>query len=411
MCGPKEGTERSKLETWTQFLIQVAAGVCLFALERFSRSLARNPALTLSLKNVYFLRFLDFYLIYARPAFFAIIAFVLLLNLLGVGVIRATQGILFLDSTGTALAAFTLGPWWAAAIGILTNLVGTYITGAQTYYQLFGVVNALIGVAWGYYAMFRRRDVTQANVTSVQSFFRTSIYLGTIAVLVSSPLASYLLYYHLNVPTNESAHTADNFQAALFEALSNASGGSVSGPPSMHGYLLFLLCQIPFNLVDKTASALLGLILLQLLFPIVRVLDRVAETMNFIKSSSGSHLVFAVVYVGFYLALNHGDLPTEFLALPLVVCVISYLGMAAFVPKSLHAYEELAKYFQNLQLPPDQRETRGRLLRAAAIALLVVLAYTGLVVGVGLFFKMKLETAIAVIRSVISVLMTRFDLG
>jgi hypothetical protein len=50
-----------------------------------------------------------------------IVAVGILLNYLGLTLSRHLESILFLDMTGTALAAFLLGPWWGATVALLSN--------------------------------------------------------------------------------------------------------------------------------------------------------------------------------------------------------------------------------------------------------------------------------------------------
>ena len=390
------------------FLTQVAAALAapfiLYLLNLLGKWLERYPLQRLSAKDVYLGRFFDFYLMHARPAFFAVVGSVLFLNLYSIGLIQATQGILFLDSIGTALAAFTLGPWWAAVMGITTNLIGSYITGAHANYQLFGIVNTALGVVWGYYAIFRRKAVTQVDLQRIWPLLKTSFVLGFIAVLVTSPVATYLLYNHLHVQDvlTGPKPSADDFQLALFNAALNWTGVPIK-PVSLNGYFLFLLCQLPFNFVDKTVSALLALILLHFLFPFVRDLDAVARTMNFIKSSAGSHVAFVLVYAFGYLALER-NVPGVLLYAPLVACCISFVGMAFFLPDNLDSYQSLAKNFARLTLSEEQQAIRRRLLRAACIVLVLLLAYTTFVLGVGSIFHKNTANALAVARAVFSAL-------
>ena len=50
-----------------------------------------------------------------------IVAAGILLNYFGLVLSLRLQSILYLDMTGTALAAVLLGPWWGAIVGLLSN--------------------------------------------------------------------------------------------------------------------------------------------------------------------------------------------------------------------------------------------------------------------------------------------------
>src|SRR5437879_5427495 len=51
-----------------------------------------------------------------------VVAAGVLLNYLGLVLSRQLQSILYLDMTGTALAAFLLGLWWGMMVGLLSSL-------------------------------------------------------------------------------------------------------------------------------------------------------------------------------------------------------------------------------------------------------------------------------------------------
>lgn len=53
----------------------------------------------------------------------------------------------FIDMTGTALTAFVLGPWWAAAVGVTTTTING---GFFENYFPFAVVNIAGALVWGY---------------------------------------------------------------------------------------------------------------------------------------------------------------------------------------------------------------------------------------------------------------------
>lgn len=52
----------------------------------------------------------------------SVLAFSFVLNVAGGVLARELNGLLFLDTIGTAVCALALGPWWGATIGALTNL-------------------------------------------------------------------------------------------------------------------------------------------------------------------------------------------------------------------------------------------------------------------------------------------------
>jgi len=70
------------------------------------------------------------------------------LNLAGLWFVALTAVPFFLDMTGTAVAAITLGPWWGALVGVLSSVVGLGTTAPE---ELgFTAVNVAGALLWGY---------------------------------------------------------------------------------------------------------------------------------------------------------------------------------------------------------------------------------------------------------------------
>ena len=70
------------------------------------------------------------------------------LNVIGGTVASALKLPIFLDMIGTAVVAMTIGPWWGALVGVITNVTSGFITGPVSIpFAACNVVGALI---WGY---------------------------------------------------------------------------------------------------------------------------------------------------------------------------------------------------------------------------------------------------------------------
>ena len=70
------------------------------------------------------------------------------LNVIGGTVAGALKLPIFLDMIGTAVVAMTIGPWWGALVGVITNVTSGFITGPESIpFAACNVVGALI---WGY---------------------------------------------------------------------------------------------------------------------------------------------------------------------------------------------------------------------------------------------------------------------
>ena len=70
------------------------------------------------------------------------------LNVIGGTVAGALKLPIFLDMIGTAVVAMTIGPWWGALVGVITNVTMGFLTGpVSIQLAACNVVGALI---WGY---------------------------------------------------------------------------------------------------------------------------------------------------------------------------------------------------------------------------------------------------------------------
>ncbi len=97
-----------------------------------------------------------------------IVAAGVLLNYVGLTLSRHLESILFLDMTGTALAAILLGPWWGAIVALLSNSVVNWLlypeAGADVVIFPWSLVNMTGAFFWG----------TLARQSGFQKYVRTS---------------------------------------------------------------------------------------------------------------------------------------------------------------------------------------------------------------------------------------------
>ncbi len=70
------------------------------------------------------------------------------INLVGRGLVDLLHLPAFLDMVGTAVAAFALGPWLGALVGVGTNLLGVASSGPAS--LPFALANVAGAVVWGY---------------------------------------------------------------------------------------------------------------------------------------------------------------------------------------------------------------------------------------------------------------------
>jgi predicted membrane protein len=108
----------------------------------------------------------------------------LALNVVANSVVTRFNPLLFLDMLGTALAAIALGPWWAAAVGLFTNLILRHVPGHTEYFN-FAIVNVFGGMVWGCAAQTKRLAPFRERTTRKTLFLRL-LGLGVLGGLVCS---------------------------------------------------------------------------------------------------------------------------------------------------------------------------------------------------------------------------------
>ena len=108
-----------------------------------------------------------------------------LLNYLGLVLSRQLQSILYLDMTGTALAAFLLGPWWGMLVGLLSSSVVNWLLypepGAALSIFPWSLVNMTGGLFWG---LMARRAWFRKYMRSARGSIISHVwYLASFGVL------------------------------------------------------------------------------------------------------------------------------------------------------------------------------------------------------------------------------------
>lgn len=162
-----------------------------------------------------------------------IVLFSLAINFLGMILSNLFAPNLFLDTTGTILAATLLGPWFGALVGLLTNTIEgiAYSSVAIP----FALVNCGVGIASGYLAILLK---------GYQRWY-APLLVGSVAAvmapLLAAPIATYLF-------GGITAHGTDRLIAALVGSGHSVLAGAFWG-------------RIPASFSDKLLAAYLAFIL------------------------------------------------------------------------------------------------------------------------------------------------------
>jgi hypothetical protein len=208
-----------------------------------------------------------------------IVAAGILLNYLGLTLSRHLHSILFLDMTGTALAAFLLGPWWGAIVALLSNSVVNWLlfpeTGADVIIFPWSLVNMAGGFFWGF--MARRASFSKYLRTGRSSafshvwFLLTFGALGAVAMSVPGALVQTALgenaVFALNPQVAETlSRIVVEWQQAIEAHLDVWFG---LGYGQSLGWMVVNWLQTCIRYIpDKTMSAAIALVVLKYGYPL-----------------------------------------------------------------------------------------------------------------------------------------------
>ena len=121
------------------------------------------------------------------------------LNIVGGYIAKALQLPIFLDMIGTAVVSIVLGPWWGALVGVLTNVVGSFLSGPIG--LPFAACNVAGALVWGY---FHRWGWSKKN----WSFFVTNLVCALIVSMTATPIYVFIF-------GGATGHFADMMTAAF----------------------------------------------------------------------------------------------------------------------------------------------------------------------------------------------------
>jgi hypothetical protein len=354
----------------------------------------------------------DVFLRCAPRDFFVIALFGVLLNLVGAVVLRGSQGIVFLDTIGTALASFTLGPWWGASVGLATNAIGALpldiITDPHEHnvYHLFAPVNCLTAVAWGTYGLARRHDIMITNIEDSSSWpiIRSILKAGFVGVLTSSLCACYILYFvlHITAPATDLAGL-NQFHVAMYQFIATKFPANIPAAE----FVRFVLCELFFNIPDKLLSVAFALTLMHVILPVAGAgSDFFTPVRGFVKASSSSHVAFFVGYIIYVIVLLciSSPMASDWLCyLPFGALLLSYLVLR---PRFASA-TPFQGLIEHLEKNPRPSRVLARFLRVAAFGVAAVMVYLSALIALGIWGDVfgagkRLDNVAEAVRAVFS---------
>ena len=98
-----------------------------------------------------------------------LIAFAIVLNLVGAQIALLLQLPIYLDSIGTCLLAYALGPWYAVLPGLFSSVINAMLGDAYAlYYAPVGILlGFLYGYAWNHFLKEKERLLVAALFISI----------------------------------------------------------------------------------------------------------------------------------------------------------------------------------------------------------------------------------------------------
>lgn len=143
----------------------------------------------------------------------------------------------FLDMIGTAVVAIVLGPWWGALVGVITNIVGSFISGPIG--LPFAVVNVAGALVWGYGV----RNLGMGK--SFALYFVLNLIVALICTIIAVPIYVFVF-------GGATGHFADMMTAAFLAAGQNLITSVFSS-------------NIIVSLADKVISGFVALAIIEAL--------------------------------------------------------------------------------------------------------------------------------------------------
>jgi hypothetical protein len=246
-----------------------------------------------------------------------------LLNYLGLVLSRQLQSILYLDMTGTALAAFLLGPWWGMMVGLLSSSVVNWLLypepGAALSIFPWSLVNMTGGVFWGLMARrawFRKymRSARGSIISHVWYLTSFGVLGGCVMSIPGAFVGAAVSGQTAFTLSPQVAAVLDRFASDWQQVLSHhlqAVFGTTLGK-SLGVTFVYWMQNCLWYIPDKTMTAAIALAVLKYGFPLFErelihggssgkppVDTRMAPLLvGLLYSPSFGHLVTANLYAG-----------------------------------------------------------------------------------------------------------------
>jgi hypothetical protein len=333
-----------------------------------------------------------------RPAFpflpyrelLIIVSTGVLLNYLGLMLSIGLHSILYLDMTGTALAAFLLGPWWGAITALLSNSLVNWLfypgEGADIRIFPWVLVNMTGGLLWGYLARGAgfRKYLCNAHTSSISHLWFLALFgiLGASAMSIPGALLHITLAEHQALALDQEVRTIlermiTQWQLGM-EGYLNPLIGTSEASAAVSAVLTILEHFFRY-IPDKTVSVSIALIVVKYAFPLFeQELIHGGPDKDYVRDNHTSPLMLGALYTPVFLVFLTTDLydfPNSWAlwSAPWVVILGGYAFLKTFGASDTEVYDAAmtrsARYGQALK--PVEREPAYNFCRRLTFATLV----------------------------------------
>jgi len=226
----------------------------------------------------------------------------ILANYVGVLLTSNLRSVLFFDMIGTAFTSYLLGPWWGAAVGLLSssfiNFVAYPGNGAEKIIFPWALVNMAGALFWGYCAQRTtfKRYIASPDTTVVNHLAFLTVFGGLSSFVMSIPGA------FVQVAINGDDWIMQNSQVArAIHGLSTALLLHNSGSEQL---LYNWLAQSVYSIPDKAITAALALAVIRVALPLYeRELIHGSPGRSVSDRGYLSTIALAAFYFPFYLTI------------------------------------------------------------------------------------------------------------
>jgi hypothetical protein len=313
-----------------------------------------------------------------------------LLNYLGLMLSLRLHSILYLDMTGTALAAFLLGPWWGAITALLSNSLINWLAypgdGADVAIFPWVLVNMTGGLLWGLLAQgsrFRKYLRTAHTSSFAHIGFLTSFgLLGAAAMSIPGALLQVTLAQQQALTLDQEVRAVlekmmTHWQAGMESYLDPLIGAS--GATAVVGAVLAILEHFFRYIPDKTVSVAIAVILVKYGFPLFeQELIHGGPHKEHIRDNHTSPLMLGALYTPVFIVFMTIDLYDfrsnwVLWSAPWIIILSGYIVLKTHGPSDDAAYEAAkarsARYGRALK--PVEREPAYNFCRRLTFATLL----------------------------------------